>query len=594
MGLLDLYSGQAGTNETPLQTLPRTLGERVGATLDETFSPDRYFTIAGARQDAWQKATDALNEASGQKLRSPYAFWRDPDEVALPDYEVQNLRKQKIIEARRNLLQESGVGAQLPDPERIDLDIADEARKRRETTARYSDTGNGFLNFLAGAALETATPHGVASLMLPVTRLPTAAAMKIGETFLGNVLKEGALQAGANAGLQAIAEGLDYATRSQVGTEQHLGEVAMNVGGAALLGFGIGAGARALHLKWLGLPEKVREAAPLEVRDAFKIIEADSIYSGRNRLGVDPLLHERYQERANDAILRGRPVELGDLTPRTDTALGQILNADRPPEINGLVRPEIGLPTHDAILRAVGNEDPKALARYQAVVDELTQIRGKLDKIEGDPAWVVTPGKPDAPTQRVLDDLEQQLAKAKSPDQQAAIADRIEGIREGLTPATAHRKLSGDYEELLAEADALMRQFKARATEISDAMVDIGAKLERPAAKDSPVHAAAELDQAMQAAEFARQARVLGHAMPSPDTRAVPTGTASPAPKGKPVTEPADIAPEIQKAMEAQAARALETGSLGDFKKAALKAIEDADLQAKDARAALNCAMGGL
>ena len=61
MGLLDLYAETADTAApNPLPAAPRTLGERVGATLDATVAPGRYFNIAGARSDAWQRASDEL------------------------------------------------------------------------------------------------------------------------------------------------------------------------------------------------------------------------------------------------------------------------------------------------------------------------------------------------------------------------------------------------------------------------------------------------------------------------------------------------------------------------------------------------------
>lgn len=318
MGLFDLYSAQAGTNEPAVQALPRTLGERVEATAAATFAPDRYFTINAARGEMWQRATDDLHRATGQVLPNPYG--------AIDPAEMLRLGNQPAIIAERSnkIIQAAQMARaqghdDLFNPENIDRYIGEESARRRQTAASYEGAGSGFLNFLAGAGLETVTPHGLVSLMMPVTRLPVAAASSVGSTFLGNVLREGAFQGVANMGIQAAAEGLDFTSRREVGTGQHLGEVLASIGGAGALGFAIGGGVRALHLKWLGLPEQVRANAPQEVKDAFRIIEADVLYSARNRLGVDPLLHERYQGMAADAVLRGRPVDLSTLAGAGDT-----------------------------------------------------------------------------------------------------------------------------------------------------------------------------------------------------------------------------------------------------------------------------------
>ncbi len=307
MGLLDLYAAQADRSApNPLQAAPRTLGERVEATAAETFAPDRYFRLEGARRDMWQRSTDDLYQATGERFANPL----DPptpdelfkDGVAVPLPEIRQNRQNQIINAAR-MARAAGNDA-LFDPENIDRYIAEEATRRRERAGSYVGTGNGVGNFLASTILETATPHGVVGLAIPVTRLPSAAASSIGRTFLANVGREAAFQATANAGLQAIAEALDAASRGEVGTAPTLGESLINVAGAGAFGGLIGGGVRALHLKWLGLPESVRAQAPLEVRDAFRVIEADALYSGQNRLGVDPMLHERYQGNAMDAVMR--------------------------------------------------------------------------------------------------------------------------------------------------------------------------------------------------------------------------------------------------------------------------------------------------
>lgn len=330
MGLLDLYATQANTAaETPLTAAPRTLGERIEATAAETFAPDRYFTIRGARQDMWQRAIDELHTATGESFVNPYAPVTADEMMRLGNQPaVEKERSQRVIEASRMARASGNDG--LFDPENIDRYIGEEANRRRQRAAAYEGTGNGVLNFLAGAAIASVEPFNLLTMAVPVTRLPTAASVAIGETFLRNVAREAFVQGGANMGAQAVTEGLDYMSREGTGSRQTLAEAGMNVAAAGVFGALLGGGVRALHLKWIGLPEAVRRSAPLEVQDAFRVIEADALFSGQNRLGIDPLLHERYQGRAMDAIIRGQPVDLGDLARAGDTpmtALGTILRS---------------------------------------------------------------------------------------------------------------------------------------------------------------------------------------------------------------------------------------------------------------------------
>lgn len=677
-GLMDLYAAQAGVNEQPLQTLPRSLGERIEATAAETFSPDRYFNIAGARREAWQRSVDELHSTTGETFANPYGPVTSEEMMRLGNQPaITTERSRKIIEAAR--IAKAQGNEDLFDPENIDRYIGEEATRRREKAASYEGTGNGILNFIAGAGMATVEPLNVLTLGVPVSRLPTAAANAIGRSFLGNVGREAALQAGVNVAAQGATELLDYTSRSETGTEQTLGEIATNLAGAAVFGGLIGGGARALHLKWLGLPEEVRAKAPLEVKDAFRVIEADSIYSGQNRLGVDPMLHERYQGRAMDAVMRGKPVDLADLTRTADspmTALGTILR-EAPEDI-----------------RARGLD---IMERIEAMPGAMTDLAREA--------------KPDlftAANSRGSDDLvKEELANLY--DKAGAVPRRRKDMRDQAAFNVFARETSGSLERRLGdvelsreEAGDLFRHYKRRAGETPDQALDRaidawGDATERSAlsspwldeqwAKDveelglsilndtrvgalsytdfrgnethfpaatnwgtmgprpeedipfgqvrataeaggrngpsgrpesgtrGPVaegregaaaggpqeavrrdllaavergQASPDLLAAIQRADLMRQARLVRETMPDgppPKFEVAPEGTKA---------APDKPDPEAQAALDTEAQRILETpGALGNLKRTATRELEAADLDLKDARAAMGCVMNG-
>ncbi len=622
MGLLDLYSKTAGTTDTPLQALPRTLGERVEATAAETFAPDRYFMIAGARRDAWQRAVDELQRTTGETFANPYGPVT-PDEMMrlgnLPAVETE--RRNRIIEASR-LARESN--PDLPDPELIDRAIGEEGQRRRDIAARMSGTGNGVLSFLAGAALETATPHGIAGLLIPVSRLPSTAATAAARTFIGNVTREGVLQAGANAGLQAVAEGLDFLSRSETGSAQTAGEIVGNIAGAAVIGGAFGAGLRALHLKWLGLPDEVRAGAPLEVKDAFRAIEADVLYSGKNRLGVDPLLHERYQGNALDAVMRGRPVSFDDLARGSDTAMtavGRALSAPEAVSVRGLE----GLGTAMDRVRALPDREieffarevsPRSFERMDRIGAQLAELRAKLDEIET--RALDTASLLDPETGMRLREIEADLqAPALTRKRRIALEDEREMILSTVDPsdrlpkkaeaqqrkdaAAARKEIErlgaqrGEAEETARKAtQKLRRQLDARAYAPGFEWAGTLQQLEHGLAKDMGFTEPAGFGAAMQRAEIMRQARILRDVLPE-----------GVGPRSSPANEigasaPAkEITPEMQKALDTEAARLVEANpdmevEIGGRTMAARQALEEADRLDKEARIAINCAIGGL
>lgn len=617
-GLLDLYSKTAGTTDAPLQALPSTLAERVAATADETFAPDRYFMITGSRRDMWQRAADELQKVTGEALPNPYMPVTTEEIQRLGNEPaVQAERRNRIIEASR--LARAQGNEDLFDPENIDRYIGEEAERRRGRARDLEGTGYGFLNFLASAGLETATPHGLVGVFVPVTRI--AGATGVARSFLGNVLKEGAFQAGANAALQAGAEGLDFLSRSETGTAQTAGEIATNIAGAAVIGGGLGAGLRALHLKWLGLPEKVRADAPLEVKDAFRAIEGDVLYQGKNRLGIDALLHERFVEQSMDPILRGRAPDFSGLARSVDTpftALGTVLRTV-PGEVN--VRGLEGLGTAMDRVRALPDREletfareiaPRPFERLDGVQAEIAQVRAQLDELNSRTPSAADLLDPD--TAMRLREIESDLsAPALSRRERQALEDEREMIMASVDPRDRLPKQAEKAQR--TEATALEKQIAKLeqkrdelAPKAEKAVADLRRKLDRYAfapgfewagrpdqpwtgpsiAKDLGFKVPADLDSAIQRAEFARQVRMLREVAPeAPRTPSVEAVT------------PQEVTPEIQKALDTEVARLVAASpdlriEINGRTVSAADALADSDRMAKDAQAALNCAIGAL
>lgn len=625
MGLLDIYARTSGINEPAAQTQTRTLGERAEATFDATFSPGRYFNIVGAQRDAWQRSIDEIAAVGGPKLANPY--------MPVTTEEIQRLGNQPAVEAeRRNKVIEAARAAReqypdLYDPENIDRYIGEEDRRRQEKADSYVGTGNGIGNFLVGAGLETLTPHGLVGLAIPVTRLPLAASSAIGRTFLGNVAKEAAFQAGANAGLQAIAEGLDYASRSQLGNAPGLGDMLANVAGAAVVGGAIGGGIRALHLKWLGLPEKVRMEAPLEVRDAFRAIEADALYSGQNRLGIDSLLHERFVEQSMDPILRGRMPDFTSLSRGVDTpftALGSILRQE-PTQIRADIA---GLGNTMDRVRALPDTEIESLLREVRPdafkqIDDIARREADLDarvaQIKAELNQIGLPEVVDLDTAARLQDIEAQLAKkglrkqtrldlereremiSQSVDPQGRLADELKTLRAEFFP-----EQQTALKEIAEARKALDRERKAAESMVTREIEQARKRLEgmsvgRAFADEvSPEILAREfgaadapgLAEALQRAEILRQARVVRELLPEGIAPRLTPAADMPAPAaGERIT------PEMQQALDSEVARIVEARgnmeiSVGDRTMRAADALDEADRLAKDAQSAMRCAMG--
>lgn len=587
MGLLDLYAQQADTAApNPVQALPRTLGERIEATAAETFAPDRYFTITAARRDMWQRAIDELHGAIGESFANPYG--------AVTSEEMSRLGNQPaIIEERRNKIIEASRLARargfddLFDPENIDRYIGEEANRRRERAASYAGTGYGFLNFLAGAAMATVEPINVLTLAVPASRLPTTAASAIGRTFLGNVSREAALQAGVNVGAQALTEAFDFTSRRETGTEQTVGEIAGNLAGAAVIGGLIGGGVRALHLKWLGLPESVREAAPLEVKDAFRVLEAESLYSGQNRLGVDPLLHERYQARAMDAVIRGTPVTLDDLTRTADTpltALGTILR-QTPDQIRADIS---GLDNALFRVRALPDSEIEAVLRETrpqlfATMDDIARRSAELDarvaRLNEEMAQIGLPDIVDIDTGARLADIETRLqSKGLRRAERLDLERERDMIVQSIDPSgrlpEALRATRADFfpeqaralREIEEQRAALARETEAARSALQRELDQVRARLD---ALTVGSRFADEVPADVLARELGSTPADIAAAIQRADVMRQATMVREVLPEGRPVVEtrradlPRPDAPEIQKAREAEVGRILDRDKAG-------------------------------
>lgn len=633
VGLLDIYAEQSDLSaREPLTAMPRTLAERTEATAAETFSPDRYFTSRGAQRDMWQRSVDELHKATGQTYQNPYGAVTSEEMMRLGNQPaIEAERRQRIIDATR--MARANGNEDLFNAEEIDAYIGAESKRRRDTAHRLAGTGNGIGNFIVGMGLETATPHGLAGLLVPVTRMPSAAASVIGETFLRNVAREAAFQAGANMGIQAGAETLDYLSRRQFGTEQTAAELAANIATAGVAGALIGGGVRALHLKWLGLPEEVRASAPLEVKDAFRVLELDALYAARNRLGLPWELHERYSGRANDAVLRGMPVDLGHMAGAGEspmTALSTILRG-APDGAGGLrvqgLEREIGrlrsLP--DTEIDALAREArPKTFATLDAVDAKLRALDERDAALTREAEQIGVPDIIDLDTAALINDAVENLKRTdltrqqridyehqrdtwlQSIDPHGVVARELEDTRKDFFPEHAAERV-----KIAEERVALMRE-RAGAESVARGEVDaFRKKLEsmsfgRQFVDDvTPEVLARELEttpvdfaDALMRADMARQmaiARDAGFFAARTD----PEGRAPAPVSAVASSKPVEMTPEQAAALDNQAKQLLEQPDVADHKiviegneMSARAAMEEVEQMRRDAAAAAACVVG--
>lgn len=625
MGLLDVFAAQAGPTSQPLIQTPSTPGERFSAEFDAAFAPDRWFMQPLSRNEGWQQAIDALHTATGQTFENPYAASVTPEELSQHGnkYAAFEARKQKIRDARNALLQDAGVGAVLPDPDMVDRQIGERGEGLRRKAASLVDTGNGLAAF-AGAALAP-TPENVAGIAFPPSRAVFGAKMIAGG-FMAGLGREALYQGITQGALTAGSEALDYAARSETGTAPTVGEALGNVVQGAAAGAVLGGGFRAAHLgtkalweRWTRLPEAVKEKAPLEVRDAMKVIEADTIYGEANRLGMPWALHERYEREAMDPILRGRAFDPAELRPSNTpmTALATIMRnapapvdarADLPHMIERIVN------LTDADLEPFARQiKPSSFTALDRVSEQLRGLDERTAAIRQEAEQIGIPDVIDLDTAALINDATENLKRTdltrrqreayerqrdgwlQSIDPHGALAAELERLRKEFFPEHGPA-----LAEIAGERAKLQKELQRARIEAQNEIDFLRSKLDRikieppaqphEAAADLGFREPADMAKALEAAEFDRMIRTVRENVPGRERPAAAPSTREPAPK----PTPDGLAPEQVEAIKTAADVVMETpGSLGDFKRAAKRDLDAAEAELADARAAMSCVNNG-
>lgn len=601
MSLLDLYGQQAGPTSEPLVSIPSTPGERFDATMQESFAPDRYFTIGAARMDKWQKVIDSLHTATGQAFENPEGAVSGKDyEQYGNDRAIRQARRDKVIGAYRALQQDAGVSADLPNPETIDQEIGDEARAIRGHAAQLEGTGNGWASFVGG--MVAPTPENLLAFLIPPSRAVLGAST-IANGFLRGLGREALYQAGTNAALTAGTSALDFLSRSETGTApsaaEVAGDVASSAAGGAILGsvfHGLFHGPKALWEHWQGLKPEVREAAPLDVRDAMQVIERSVLYDNQNRLGLPWDLHERYQGNALDAIMNRRSVTWDELRPGDTpmTALATIMQ-----ENSG--GPRVGIPSgidlahlservaalpDSEIEPFARQQKPRSFERLDRVESDLATLRQQLADEQSRTPSIHDLVDPE--TSLRLQAIDQDLQKpALTKRARAALEQERETITatvdpRDLLPKKAAKEQAARVIDLQAKIAKLEEQHAEAKATAAGAVQDLRTKLGRYGEDVQPKRAAADLGfkqpadmvQALQRAEFERQIRTMRQVAPE----------ALRAPETRPQ------APAVQPATPEDVSGLMKGKTASEARTALVKELEQHDAEARDVAAILKCA----
>lgn len=628
--------GSVAPDNGPLTSLPSTLPERVAATSAATFTEDRYFNIQAARKDRAAKIIDDYHSLTGERLSNPFDLVPTQEElfkdgVAQPIPTIMAGRlatlKDKTRLLRDQLRDQADQDPNFLNADTIDTGIAQSSEAARRQAGELVDTGNGVGNFVAGMALETATPHGVASLFAPVTRLPTAFAARTLETFAAQVGKEGLLQAGVGAGTQAVAEGFDRLSQGEVGTAKPTRDIVENILAAGAGGFLLGGGIRAAHLGLLS-------GAPLAVRDAARVMEYGDLYADTNRLGIEPALHERLVDQAQGDVLRGRSPNLETLLDQATTpmtGLSTILR-EAPDQmairLPGALDRIKALP--DSEIEAVARQTkPQVFAPLDRIEKELSDVRSQLQGRQQEAGVITAADLVDPLTGARLQDIEDRLAAPalraaertqlereremilSSVDQKGELPKKLEEARAALeTPEEAAGR-----QELEQRAAALEQQHAVARKEVENEVAALRQRLDQagvgalkafgdeiaPHAETGvipPEHIAA-LDQQLRMADFERTVRA-AEPMAEPTAMRTGEGEYGPAVETAPTMPPVEarevapetITPEMARAVDTEFNRTIEARpSLRDLWND-LK--PEVDRLFKEAKAAAACAMGGI
>lgn len=302
-----------------LTSVPSTAGERVEGAWDAAQTPDRYWNVQGARKQRADKIIDDYKAMTGETLLNPYDNAPTQKEIAetlgQPTTVIYAKRLEAMREKTRQLKQGlpnlGGLPDDFMDVDSIDASIASDSGGARAREERLVGTGNGLAGFGGAAAGEMFSPHGVASMFFPVSRLPAVAAERTVAGWARNIGKEVLLQGVVQGGVQAAASVVDFNTRKQFGTEQTHEQLAEEILSAAGGGMLFGGAFRGSHLairKLLGHGADV----PPAVADAALALESKALYGEKNALNVAPAAHEAAIDRAVADVSLGRAATVAE------------------------------------------------------------------------------------------------------------------------------------------------------------------------------------------------------------------------------------------------------------------------------------------
>lgn len=348
LALNEVTAPQFATTE-PLTSLPSTFSERLSTAWKGEQTNDRYWNVNAARKTEEQKVSDDLFAATGKRYATSDVTRNPPTQEEMDEVNKTaraslntSQRLDMIAANRKKKMSEAAAGARTSmadfagpndappgylDPDTIDARIGQQSEVARTAAGELEGTGNGFGAFVGSSAGNMVSPHGIASMFIPVTRIPLATAEGIAGGFAGNVLKEALFQGTAQAGVQAVGTVIDNASRRATGTQQTLGEAAEDIGGAFVGGAVLGGVFRGTHLALRKLMAREPDLVPPQVKDAAQNIESAELYGkSKNALGLPAEVHANTLDRAVMEIARGRPASADELVPN----LHEAVRADNP------------------------------------------------------------------------------------------------------------------------------------------------------------------------------------------------------------------------------------------------------------------------
>jgi len=340
-----------------LTSVPSSAAERVDAAWGAAQTGDRYWNIQGARKDKAARIIDDYHAVTGERLRNPFDMAPTMEEIrenpgqpttAIYAKRLEVLR-QKTAELRSTMPDVAELPGDYLNADSIDSQIGRESRGARERDEALTGTGNGIPAFIASAGGEMASPHGVLSAFLPVSRMPLAAAERTLAGFARNVGREALFQAGINVAAQIPASVIDYNTRRATGSEQTHEQLVDEFVSAAVGGALLGGLFRGAHLTIRRLQGKGIDLPPA-VRDAALVVESRDLYGDKNALGVPAAAHEAALDRAVADVSRGRSADVADVV-------------GVPPTIHEQVRE-----TH-----------PELMQKYDALAEEVRVARQTIE-----------------------------------------------------------------------------------------------------------------------------------------------------------------------------------------------------------------------